>query len=383
MQWDKLFSSGVFIDDVLYSNSEHEHLFMKINVDSGKCKFLVPQNYNANEWQYTEEMIAVGNDIYILEQNGCRLLKYSLENNVCDTWEINNHKYEYLNCAGLYKYCNTLYIISSWKCEIIKFNLETGNISFENIIIERKKKINRIGKDKYARKYTSSCLIGANLYIFSGRDGYVLCKNLDTERIIVLDLPNEIQGCTSAIWNKDSFFVLSKDNQLFSWDGDKRCQLIWKSNNKEILQYRLFIVTQKNIWVLPALGTDIIVIDKTTKENKIFKEYPKGYKYINKSSTVAKYYNAIKYKEGYYVAASVGSHMLYVDEITGKGKWIFLNYELKDKIDFIRSDDIRKYRELFCSQTLFLELVEQSVIYNTLQEQNIGKKIWRKTNECM
>lgn len=382
-----IFFSCIIIENKLFCVTEPEHIFITIDIETGKVDlFDTPEGYFPDEWNGTDRIVAGNMEVYLLETNGKRMIKYSLLNNSCQYLDINCKVHSCSNYIGTVVFGNTMYIVPRFKDEMIKVDL------LSNLIKERKKLCKNINyefneKEKIHKGlYSCSYQIKNNLWIFTERNSIVIKYNILTEEIARYVLPDKIKGCVQVAWGNQLFYILALDGKTYSWNyrNNDICELYGSEAGKEYPYFGQIIFAGYKLWLLPFLGEEIVVINLITGEDEVYKNYPADFRY-SAPDNWCKFSNYCEDQINYYFAMHSGNYILVIDKKYGIERWLRPDIDMEKKAKYFQKNnrndiyiEIKNYNigDIIGMLKISYELEVKKKINN-----NVGKKMWDKISK--
>lgn len=373
----------------IYCVTHIEHIIEKIDLNRNNVKYIKnPPKYIPTEWGAVDRLLFDNDRIYLFEENGRRLLEYSLIEKKSRCFELNCN----LHICDNYAFCtienNILFVFPSFLNKIIKIDLEDGKVKFkENLCRD----INYIfGQEKIlyiydeselnlpCKLYSCGCQIGHEVWLFTERKQLVIRYNLLTETYIEYLLPEYIDGCIHVVQKEKIFYILDAKGNVYLWnfrDGKAELLFTGKSTDKYPCFWRIAI-TNINIWMLPSIGEDIYIINILTKETKKYDRYPKDYCYYPYPER-SKFYGYDEDAENYYFAMHSANYMLIINKFTGKGKWLRpKEADLDERIKYYKGGDVKQYNEHDWGIKGYLMMIEKKLDILGKNERQIGSFVW-------
>lgn len=381
-------ASAIDKNSILYYVTHYEHIIKKLDLSTGEVEYIdSPKEFDLKFWDGIDKLFWCNDILYLFEQNGKRILKYSLLEKVSKCINLNCTTYLWDNWVSCSIYNNCIFAFQSFANQVVKIDFQANRVKKQKIGLEisynfeqeneiytfENKKLNIPHK-----LYSCSYQIGNDIWLFTEKLQVVVKYNLITEKGIKCELPDEIKGCIHAVWYKKIFYILSIDGNVFSWNYLNN-HVVCLFDSKGEFQYPFFYklaITDKNIWILPSLGKDIFVIDLENLKEKKYSAYPEDFCYIGGSSR-SKYYGYSEDIMNYYFAMHSANYLLIINKTDGKAKWIrpkepdfnkqINYYQKKDRIQFEKAELGLKEFIFFTSERDRLEIIK---------EKQIGKFIW-------
>lgn len=375
---------------IMYYVTHIEHAIKEVDLKNLEVRYLDnPENYDPTEWEGIDKIISNNNNLYLFEQNGKRILEYSLSKKTSRCFNLECDRYNCNNWCMCTVYNDMIFIFPSFINKVIKVNLISGGIEEkEELCPKINYKFNQ-EKDRFSpggiiiemphRLYSCGCKIGNDIWIFTERKGLVLKYELKKEKCIQYLLPINIKGCIHAIWKNGVFYILGTEGSVYSWNHiNDKTKIIFDS--KEKYQYPYFgkiAVTDNNIWMLPAFGDEIFIVNLKSGENTIYSSYPKDYKYYE-DPNMCKFYDYSEDENNYYFAMQCANYILAIEKKNGKEKWLRpIEPDLRNKIKYYKGLNIQQYEETeFGIKGYLLLLQERKSSSDAITKRKNGENMW-------
>ena len=124
-----LFPTCVVEKELLYSITHNNCIIDKIDLKNNKVICIDnPDGYNSKEWSGADNILLYNQKIYFFEQNGKRIMEYSVTDKKTRYFDLNLQAYLYFNYAYCTIWDNRIYIFPSFINEsisVFNFSLVT------------------------------------------------------------------------------------------------------------------------------------------------------------------------------------------------------------------------------------------------------------------
>ena len=297
------FSTCIKVNNKIWFVSAEGYL---MNFDCMTCKteIVVPQNLDKEDFKtIVDTMILHDQKIYFFSQDGKILYEYDYKSNYCSHYQMPEVEMINWECfAGIYLWGEKIYIFTKVAGKIYYF--DTKNKVFMNVSNEK------------ACSVTSSVIFDNRVYMTS--NNRILCYNLDSA---CFESECSINDEEIYWMNRyhENIYLLTRANRLYVWNiatGIKK--LIYQEKNEKQIYSRVF-VTENRIFLLPCLGKNVCVINKTTGEAGM-EENPADLKY--KEIGWSKYSGYCEDDEYIWCANRVSNYFLCIDKINERINWV-------------------------------------------------------------
>lgn len=375
----------------MYYVTHIEHAIKELDLEKLKVRYIEnPEDYVPIEWTGVDKLIIKNDNLYLFEQNGKRLLEYSLLKKTCRYFDL---RYDMYNC-GNWSICtiynNVIFAFPSFMNKVIKINLVSGEIEDKeelcsniNYIFGQEKSrfiSKNIEIDMLHKLYSCGCQVRNDIWLFAERKGFVLKYELLTENCIQYLLPTNINGCIHAIWKRETFYILSAEGNLYSWNfRDEKTEMLFNSKNK--YQYPYFgkiAVTDSNVWMIPAFGDEICIVDLKEGKNIVYSAYPEDFNYYE-DPYMSKFYDYSEDEKNYYFAMHCANYILIIEKTSGKEKWVRpIEPDLSEKIKYYKTLNLQEYEEgEFGINGFFMLLDQWKNSIDAIKKKKVGENMWR------
>lgn len=378
---DSLFSTCAYINKKIFAFTSFKRLPIVIDLKSKEIDLLE----NIQEYDSTfmaDFMINDGDDIYVLELNGNRIMKYNVVNRKCKYFDISCGKREWDNFATFAKCGENIYIFPLYINEIIKVNFETGKIHRDKgLYLDLR---NYVEQEQEIKYFYCGCKVGKIMWLFQRQGNLVVAYNMENDTWKKYKLSVKINNCVHVVRHNGMMYILSGEGLVYCWNmTDDPVELIADCSNEEA-NFNTFIriaVTDKKIFLLPSLGEDIVIIDLNIKQISKYEDYPIEFKYYRPEGW-SRYYGYCEDDDNYYFAMRSMNFMLSINKRYGNEKWIKFKLPLHER--FVKQY-INCNRNMLGEAEVTLETLFTYIYKNykkNLKQNDIsrGKWIWKRIN---
>lgn len=368
-----LFSSCVLINNIIYTVTNLGNIPIRIDLQNNPMTCI-------DEWDKdciinSENMIADGRDIYLLDINGNYLLRYNIDSNQHNKIEINCHINNWGNYVAFAKYKRNIYIFSRHISQIVKINLDK-NMKISNICYCLQ------NKDGHEIKFECGIQEKNLLWLFQKKGNLVMAYDMETNIWKSYKLPQKIEYCIHVVLRKGIFYILSVEGKVYSWNvQESSMRMIANCSNrtKDIESFGSIAVTDELIYLLPALSDLIYEINIETGEVEIFDDYPTDFQYVEPEGW-SKYSGYCEDENCYYYAMRSSSYILCVNKKSGAVRWI--NPQISEE-DYFNAQ--MKYSGMLLEEGMWnvknLLTIKTNSIKQTEKNSLEKKQIWMQLKE--
>lgn len=367
-QKDKLLliSYANFLMEFDLNNSEVQ--FVQ-SMNTEVCRRLAP--YHA------ERFLQVGKNLMAISMWGQNVYLYDTGSDRWDELEIDCHQKEWGNFLGIFVREECVYIVPRYKEYIIRIHPKTKEIFRLNCSMISKLDVENV----------IPCMKDEFLYFFDGTNACVLIYHLRTRKYESIKIDGIMGRIAAVQYHKKKFFILFESGKTGSWNeqDDNLATVIEPIEETQPLSFGQFAVTDRNIWLFPALGEDIYVYDCKDKIRRRYEEYPERLEYLD-FENYYKFLAGVRYEDKIYFGMHCANHLLRIDVNTGKEEWFYPKLPTQGQ-----ADTFRRYhglsveeREKDTSLIDFLDRVskvEDGGMTYIWKRKMIGSDIWEKLGE--
>lgn len=375
-----LFSSCALLNGNIYSVTNIDTLPIKVNLHSGIMSYIVCRQ--EKEFVNSEDIISHGDEIFLLEQNGHRMMRFNIKNNSHKYYNISCHKKEWGNYAAYAKYKNYIYIFPQYMNYIIKIDLETDLIKQDFYLYTEVENLYKRTESEEDFVYFWYGLQSNNtVWLFQKDRREVYAYDLDKEEWKRFILPLAVSSCVHVVVKDNIFYILSSEGRLYTWNirnDDMQMIANIETESKSAVFSRI-IVTDKRIFMMPAMGNDIYWIDILNGTKGLYNNYPDHFEYCA-PDTWAKYSGYCEDSDYYYFAMRSSMFILCINKNNSDLEWLKVtvpsdkeNFRMHYKAENLLYENQWALKEV-------LEYTESKVITNRRYD-NVGSKIWNFTKK--
>lgn len=372
----------------LYYVIHNRHAIRKLNLKKNIAEYIDnPEGYIPEEWSGIDKIWGYEDKLYLFEQNGDRMLEYSLRDQKSRCFLLNCGMHSCDNWAAFTVCNNVLFAFASYLNRIIKIELNSGELKKDSFpiddIFKLEKKLETLNKGKNkipCKLFSCGCRVDDDIWLFMEQNTYVLKYNLFSGECKTYSLPEEIRGCNYAVWKENIFYILSNEGNVYLWNPLKaKKEILFDSENRNYPYFSKLIVTDTNIWIMPYMGEDIYVVNLKDRGFCKYDRYPNDFSYLEDPNR-SKYYEYTEDEENVYFAMHSANYVLCIERKSGKEKWIKPKEpELEEEIRYCKSCGMSQYDEFEFGIKGFFMAVEhrEECLYGD-KKLLIGDLVWNR-----
>ena len=281
-----------------------------------------------------DDMIRIGDNIYVLELNGKRMLQYDIEEKKCQYYYIGCHKQAWGNYTTFAQWKGQLYIFPKYKDVIVKFEINTKKIKKIHSLYSKlgldKLKLNLLKDDGFFCYGFQDRNI---IWLFLKQSNLVIAYDLEQGTWKKYELSEKINNCIHAVQYGGYIYILSSEGKIYCWDATNGLiKLLVDCSDRadEDDVFSRIAVTDRNIFLFPALGEDLFCIDLEEKHIEKYMAYPRDFKYCVPDEW-SKYYGYCEDENFYYFAMRSIKFIACVNKKIGSMKWIRTKFPVTEK----------------------------------------------------
>lgn len=338
----------------LYYVSHSRHSIRKLDLEKNTVEYIDnPDGYIPGKWSGVDKIFGYKDRLYLFEQNGSKMLEYSLRDQKSRCFLLDCGMYSCDNWAAFTIYNHVLFAFASYLNKIVKIELGSGELKKESFpiddIFKLQKKLENLNKRRNkvpCKLFSCGCRVDDDMWLFIEQDTFVLKYNLSSGMCITFSLPEEIRGCNYAVRKGDAFYILSIEGNVYLWNPlNVKTEILFHSENRNYPYFSKMIVTYTNIWIMPCMGDDIYVVNLKEQECCKYNRYPNDFSYCEDPNR-SRYYEYTEDEQNIYFAMHSANYLLCIEKKSGKEKWIKPKEpELKEEIRFCKSYGMSQYDE--------------------------------------
>lgn len=358
------------------------NLPITININSGKIGLLMDLENYAPDFA-PDMMLGDEDNIYVLELSGHRLMHVSMLDRKIQYYQINCHKEDWGNFAAFVQYRNTLYAFPTYLDKMVKISFKSQNaqLAWREYPINKKNK-ESIKQEDDLEYFICGCQMGDKVWLFQRKGRLAVSYNMESGTWEQYEMPLEINDCAHTISYGEQIYILNAEGKVYAFEPQGMCldEIADCSDEKaDGGAFSRLAVTDKNIYLLPSLGSDIFILDINTREVKRYESYPEGFKYCAPEGW-SKFHGYCEDEDHYYYAMRSMNFFLAINKRSGKERWIKLNFPTSRQYqDLYIKYNRSMLQESLCSMKEVLDSLKHPI----LDSENIGStvagvKIWEQ-----
>lgn len=323
-----------------------------------------------------DNMMVDGSDIYWLEYDGQRLVKYSVVAQKCEFYDMPSVEMKSDECfAAVFMYNKKIYAFPRHTPYLIVFDITKKQFTKYDEVYKK----NEIGFPKECEAFFwRSTQSGNMVFLLCRQENKVIEYCLDNGNIKVYLLPEKVKKPANIIYGVDSFYLSCADSSIYILDKNfNNAEKIYmpKSEKESFLDMSL---TKHNLFFLPSLSEEIIIIDLKSLNVSYLDNYPDDFKY--NGIQWSKYYKSCQCEKYIWYANRSANYILRIDKERELAEWIKMKMpSLKEEANyyFLKAGDGILYENEKNVEILFENIERKS---NRNSDICIGNNIWQVLN---
>ena len=265
--------------------------------------------------------------LYIVENRRKKIACYDIRHDECNFYELAGKWYTLAvpnyTLATIFK--DNIYIFPRFDKEIMIFSL-TDNcmqdslyLSIDDVSVPSN---DMLEEDPVSADiFSNAKRLGENVFLTCDALQKIVVFNLKDGSILYKNYPRGLKQCIDLIIKDNIFYMLSLNGNVYFGDlcNEDFRQLVI---NKDNMEFRRILVTDKNICWLPGKGEDILLYNLEDECMYIYNNYPRDFVYALRCPEMAKFFARCEDDDWYYMAMCTQNYMLKVSKRTGQLVWI-------------------------------------------------------------
>ena len=325
-----IFSTCIHILGKIFSFTTFNRIPIMVDPNTGEIN-IIDDLINYDSSFAADHMIGFEKDIFVLELNGKRLMKFNIDDRKCTYFNIECNKKNFDNYAAFAEYGRNLYIFPIFADRIIKIDLDTRKTkNFGELYSKIHSQYKGLESKENFTYFICGCQMKNIMWLFQKKGNVVIAYNMEDDTWKEYRISKKICNCIHAIYTNQMIYILDSTGKVYCWNMiDESVELFADCSNgkNNVNTFSRIIVTEKKTLVLPLFGKDIFCIDMYTKQMEKYDEYPMEFKYFEPEGW-SKFYGFCEDYEHYYFAMRSTEFMLSLNKEEGKLKWIRIKLPL-------------------------------------------------------
>lgn len=385
MEREKLFSTCALVRGKLFSFTDFMRVPIMGDLHTGKITLL----HNLKNYDpvfSVDNMLSIGDNVFILELDGKRLMKYNIKERNCSYFNIDCNSKSWGNFA-VFAHCGrSIYIFPIYEDGFLRVNIESGEVQKKKelyaVINEYKADKKQGGEITY---FWQGCQLENKVWLFQRYGSLVVVYDMVSDTWKKYELSVRIKECTHVTSYSGSLYILNAEGKVYRWNMSNEpiekvvdCR---RANTTDLVFSRI-AVTDKRLFLLPALGKDIFYLDLNTKKIIKYDSYPEDFQYCGPENW-SKYYGYCEDNDWYYFTLRSANYILTINKRNGIEKWVkadFPNYEEYKKV-YLHYNKKQLYEAEWNVRDIISYINKKNVEMRYRKCISGGEKIWDYVKE--
>lgn len=373
------FSMCACLDNMMYLFTNSSNMCMRMNLDTYEMTYVKEiENANIFEGDLADGIEVVNDKIYQLGIQGDSVYEIDIDNQNCKRIKIDCHSASWGNYAAYAHFGQDIFVFPSNRKKIVRISTITRTVEYDSKLYDQIEQY--YVKNGYEPKnIINGCKVDELMWLITEDGKIVVSYNLENREMILYELPIQVDNCQQIVHYNQKFYLLQGNGKIYVWDTEK----IWllfdiESKYKKNDEYFRMAITEKNIYVLPSLGENIMLYNMDSCKLKKIDNYPKDFFYCVPKGW-SKFYGYCETIEWYYFAMRSTNYMLTINKVSGEVKWIKPIFPTIDEdVEAQKGNSVSLYCEEEWNLESYLQIVYfkegKSGVYSS---NNNGEVIWK------
>jgi len=377
-QQEMLFSAGVLLKNKIFAFSSSDCLPMTVDLHNGKVAFV--NDLVGYTLFYSDEMINDGENIYVFELNGKRLMHFNVNERICLYYDIGCHGEEWGNFAVVAKWRKNLYIFPRYYNKVVVFDCDAQ-------VVTCREGLNMYERENMSKEYKKvwfhcGCWVGGKVWLIMPEGDRLIQYDIKFDIWKQYRLPVRVKKCIHMVDFDNKLYFLGVGGEIYCWDkAGHIIEELAECGRGYEKEFARIVVTDWNIYLLPFKGEDIYVVSRDTGQAKLYDGYPVDFQYCGPEGW-SKYYGYCENEDYYFFAMRASAYVLCINKRSGSAEWIKANPPKYEEYleGCLRYKGIRSESDISVEELLGVlkSICVGGNIYSSVTD---GKKIWRKMTE--
>ncbi len=287
-----------------------------MNPDTGDvCFYNILEGFLIKSGDAVDYVQAFNNRIYALEMSGSNILIINFENNKCQYVPLNCNNKAWSNFVAFERYDFKFYIFPKYENKIVK--CDTHNNSITEI-------------SNYLYTFTEiqcACRNENQVWLIPKNMKQIVLFDLQTNKAKYFEISRVLEDCVDAVAVGEVIYILNIYGIIYKWNtkNEELQELVYMETDHVQCETMHRIIYAGNLLILfPALGEDIKILNLSTNEKEIYRDYPQDFLYHE--LRWSKYYGYCEDEKYYYLAMRSSNYLLRIRKSDGKFFWVKYNF---------------------------------------------------------
>lgn len=307
-----LFSKCIAYKNEIYGFMNTSKIPFKINPSTMQLSWIPLGDGYRNTMTDIYDIYQKEQYAYILELDGKYLIRYDLEKNQYKYVEINYDGKTWDNFMLITERNDIIYIFPKTLKYLILYDTKKDVVSYEKM--DNPDLLNRI--------WTCAVQYGNKVYLFEANSSCIWEYDFLSKQVQCIDVHEELGSVVYVKCYQGNIYILNVDGDVYKWKiQQESIVMIRESCNHVENEWAIIIPTDKNVWLLPAFGNEIVCIRNENWEETIFPINEDDYIYEDMRRW-SKFYGYCMVGDDIYFAMRSSKYMFTIDKVNSNGKWV-------------------------------------------------------------
>lgn len=356
-----------------------DNVLVAMELATGEVKAAEIRGYTKSPLNtVAENIISHKDNLFWIEQDGKRMVKYNIKSNEVDFYTMPALKFANWCCvSSIFAYDNKIYFIPRIIEKIVVFDISKEEFSF---LLDLR---NAVHIDEYMKPedlFVDAVKINNEVLIFEKKGEYVIVYNLSDNTAYTRKVFDTATDINKAVLHDGKAWILSEQSKLYVWDFESEViECIWENRDNESV-FSDFAITNSKVFLFPSTSKEIMIYDRKNDRTVIYQEYPEDFCW---DDTVKwyKYIRSFYYNGCIWYANRAANYCVRVDEKKEDLQWYQVKFkEEKEEIKYVSKCNLSLWKEQVGDLKIFCKSLLES-IHNDCTTTNYGEEIWRMLND--
>lgn len=293
-------------------------MLMKLNLTDYKMEYVKDSKGRFLPFKdCADGIIIAGHIVYQLNNGGKSVLKFDMNAGTYRELNIDCGCKPWGNYAAYADYLDKLYIFPRYRKDVIVIDKNTDEVKYDDSVKDKLKESKGYDEEMY---WSQGCRKGDSVWLISNDGKIAISYSLIENKISIYNLPIDIQKCSHFVVYDDLFYILDYMGNVYTWDTSEE-KLLFSIPDVNYGECGRLVLTDKNIYVLPSIGNDILIYDKKNGTVREYTGYPDDFEY-SIIEDWSKYYGYCEDEKNYYYAMRLSNYIPVIDKTEGQIQWI-------------------------------------------------------------
>ena len=320
------FPSCIVIGSDLYLILFRDHYLMRMDLKTRELRFVDVANVHPEKriptsalMQHEGKLVAVGRDmeyvhVYDPVHEAYEMFPLHFQQYVTDR---NNFSF-----ATIFQ--SEVFVFPCFDATLYRYQMDTHEVRSEDLPISCPPASEG---ERPVACIEAVCRVGNKVFLFAGHLRQMIVYDLRTWEAECLPLSVNIHSddvLTDVSYRNGCFYLLTMRGNVFrlslSKDGTVDCEA-FLCEGADVESCQRILATDKNLWILPGIGTKIFVYDFDSGKLEEYRDYPNGFAYELFHPVQYKFFFGCEHEDAYIFSMCAENRILVVHRDTGHAEW--------------------------------------------------------------